>query len=152
MATQPGFANKVRGSLCFQSVLGFCFNKGVRGGPRVLLNLAGLVVGLYLFVKLLPSHMTEGALQAIPLPKTAWSSLGLPGNSGLAGPRIVVFGELDIGTPVGANQEREDSKTWTEALCVRVSGLVFAMSLPLPVRQRQPSCETSCSSTHRRSP
>lgn len=125
MGTQAGFADTIRSSLCFQVVLGFFFNKGVRGGPRVLLNLAGLLVGLFIFVKLLPSRMTENALHAIPMPTTVWS--GLSGaNSGPDGLRIVVFGELDIATPVSANQEDDGAKSWTEMLCDQVSGFLSA--------------------------
>lgn len=121
MASQAGLADRVRSTMCFQSLLGFFFNKGVRGGPRVLLNLAGVLVALILFVKLLPQRMTEGALQS--LPQSVWPSTITPqveqGTPG--GLRIVVFGEIDIGTPVGADAEMPDAMTWTQALCDQVS-------------------------------
>lgn len=120
MGTQTGFGDALRSSVCFQALLGFFFNKGVRGGPRVLLNLAAVLVGLFIFVKLLPASMTESALHSIPIPQTVWSGLSL-GNNRPGGLRIVVFGELDIGTPVGANPEDEDPKSWTEMLCDQVS-------------------------------
>lgn len=120
MATPSGFAEGLRSNMCFQAVLGFFFNKGVRGGPRILLNLAAVLVGLFIFLKLLPTRMTESALQRIPLPKTVWSGLTNGGNRP-GGLRIVVFGELDVGTPVGANPEDEDPKSWTEMLCDQVS-------------------------------
>lgn len=120
MASKSDFAETLQSNTCFQSVLGFFFNKGVRGGPRVLLNLAAVLVGLFIFLKLLPARMTESALQRIPRPETVWS--GLSGGAGQSGGlRIVVFGELDIGTPVGANPEDEDPKSWTEMLCDQVS-------------------------------
>lgn len=126
MATQPGFMHSVRSSMCFQSLLGFFFNKGVRGGPRVLLNLAAVLFALFIFVRLLPERMTESALQSIPMPQSIWSSLGAEsGNSLHGGLRIVVFGEIDIGTPVGADEEVQGSKTWTEALCDQVSVTVL---------------------------
>lgn len=120
MATQAGLGDTVRSSMCFQAVLGFFFNKGVRGGPRVLLNLAAVLVGLIIVLRLLPSRMTESALDAIPMSQTVWSGLGM-GKSRPGGLRIVVFGELDIGTPVGADQEEEHAKSWTEVLCDQVS-------------------------------
>lgn len=122
MAAQSGFADANRSSLCFSYVLGFFFNKGVRGGPRVLMNLAGVLVVLIIFVKLLPSNMTESALQVIPLPTKIWSGSSHQQYTVPAGLRIVVFGELDIGTPVGGSQETEGSRSWTEALCDQVSG------------------------------
>lgn len=129
MASQSGLVDRVRSSMCFQSVLGFFFNKGVRGGPRVLLNLAGVLVALIIFVKLLPQRMTESALQSIP--QSVWPSLGSQGDDGTPGGlRIVVFGEIDIGTPVGADEETKDPKTWTQALCDQVSPCIVA-SKPL---------------------
>lgn len=120
MASKSDFAETLQSNTCFQSVLGFFFNKGVRGGPRVLLNLAAVLVGLFIFLKLLPARMTESALQRFPRPETVWS--GLSGGAGKSGGlRVVVFGELDIGTPVGANPEDEDPKSWTEMLCDQVS-------------------------------
>lgn len=120
MASKSDFAETLQKNTCFQAVLGFFFNKGVRGGPRVLLNLAAVLVGLFIFLKLLPARMTESALQTIPIPESVWS--GLSGGAGRSGGlRIVVFGELDIGTPVGANPEDEDPKSWTEMLCDQVS-------------------------------
>lgn len=173
MATQSGLADRVRNSMCFQSLLGFFFNKGVRGGPRVLLNLAGVLVALIIFVKLLPQRMAESALQSIP--QGVWPSLGSPGNDGTpVGLRIVVFGEIDIGTPVGADEEMIGSKTWTQALCDQVSPRVVASeppggppwdikpNFPLPrslhatttfpwcrlrMRLRGPSAPTSCTLT-----
>lgn len=143
MAAQPGFAgaNRSASSVCFSSLLGFVFNKGVRGGPRVLMNLAGVLVGLIIFVKLLPSNMTsnmtESALQVMPIPNKAWSGMSQQQQYIVPdGLRIVVFGELDVGTPVGGSQEKEGSKTWTEALCDQVS-------CGLPPRRRVP-CPTYC--------
>lgn len=127
MAMQPGIVDRARGSVCFQSILGFFFNKGVRGGPRVLLYLAGLLVGLIVFVKLLPQSMTESAL--LSMPQTIWSSSngnGVDDNRPDGGLRIVVFGEIDVGTPVGMNEEVEGSKSWTQALCDQVSCLVLS--------------------------
>lgn len=121
MAAQSGFADTNRGSLCFASLLGFFFNKGVRSGPRLLLNLAGVLVGLIILVKLLSLNMSESALQMIPISTKAWSSIVPQLFTASAGLRIVVFGELDIGTPVGGSQELDGSKTWTEALCDQVS-------------------------------
>lgn len=120
MAARPDLTDRARDSVCFQSLLGFFFNKGVRGGPRVLLYLASLLVGLFVFVKLLPQSMTEGALQSIP--QSIWSSQSSEGGKGSdGGLRIVVFGEIDIGTPVGANEEVQGSKSWTQALCDEAS-------------------------------
>lgn len=120
-----GLAERARSSMCFQSLLGFFFNKGIRGGPRVLLNLAAVLFAVFIFVKLLPQHMTESAFSSIPI---SWSSLSGQKDDGSVpgGLRIVVFGELDIGTPVGADPEGKDAQTWTQALCEHVSlqGLV----------------------------
>lgn len=118
MASQSGIVDSVRSSLCFQSLLGFFFNKGVRGGPKVLLNLAGVLLALIIFVKLLPQHMTESALSS--LPQSVWSSVGSQDDSVAGGLRIVVFGENDIGTPVGMQPEYEDAQSWTQALCEEV--------------------------------
>lgn len=119
MGSKSGIVDTVRDSMCFQTVLGFFFNKGVRGGPRVLMNLAGVLLALIIFVKLLPQHMAESALQSIP--QSVWSSLGTQSDGSVPGGlRIVVFGENDVGTPVGMTQEMENSKSWTEALCDKV--------------------------------
>lgn len=119
-STKSDFAETLQNNTCLSAVLGFFFNKGVRGGPRVLLNLAAVLVGLFIFIKLLPARMTDSALQRIPIPETVWSGLSAgAGRSG--GLRIVVFGELDIGTPVGADPEDDDPKSWTEMLCDQVS-------------------------------
>lgn len=125
-----GLAAAARSSLCFQSLLGFFFNKGVRGGPRVLLNLAGLLLALIVFVKLLPHHLTESALSV--LPQSVWPSLGSSPSYDTApgGLRIVVFGENDIGTPVGMQPESDGAQSWTQALCDEVC--VFP--LPSPAR------------------
>lgn len=133
MATQAGLTDAVRNSVCFQSLLGFFFNKGVRGGPRVLLNLAAVLFALFIFVRLLPQRMTDSALQSIPIPQSIWSSLGGGSDNSLhGGLRIVVFGEIDIGTPVGADEEVKGSKTWTEALCDQVSVTVMLPNATLP--------------------
>lgn len=119
MASQSGFVDTIRSSLCFQSLLGFFFNKGVRGGPRVLLNLAGILLALIIFVKLLPQSMTESALSSIP--KGVWPSIASQTDDSVPGGlRIVVFGENDIGTPVGIQPETETSRSWTQALCDEV--------------------------------
>lgn len=119
MASQSGLLDSVRSNLCFQSLLGFFFNKGVRGGPRVLFNLAGVLFALIIFVKLLPQHMTESALSAIP--QSVWSSIGSQTDDSVPGGlRIVVFGENDIGTPVGIQPESKDAQSWTQALCEEV--------------------------------
>lgn len=131
MATPSGFADSLKSNMCFQAVLGFFFNKGVRGGPRVLLNLAAVLVGLFIFLKLLPTRMTENALQRIPLPKTVWSGLS-NGESRPGGLRIVVFGELDIGTPVGANPEDDDPKSWTEMICEQFECDTYITMVPTP--------------------
>lgn len=132
MATQSGFADGFRSSTCFQLLLGFFFNKGVRGGPRVLLNLAAVLMALIIIVKLLPTHMTQTALQSIPLPQSVWSSI-IDGNDNSVpgGLRIVVFGEIDIGTPVAPDDEMEESKTWTEALCDQVMNISAALAVRL---------------------
>ncbi|PSR76975.1 hypothetical protein BD289DRAFT_486676 [Coniella lustricola] len=110
-----------RSSACFQSLMGFFFNKGVRGGPRILLNLAAVIFGLFVFVKLLPQRVTQNALNSIPI---SWSPLSdyneandASDGSVSGGLRIVVFGELDVGTPVGVDLESENAQSWTQALC-----------------------------------
>lgn len=125
MAQQPGLMERLLDSMCLHSLLGFVFNKGVRRGPRVLLNLAAVLMALIIVVKLLPSHMTQTALQSIPIPQSVWSSLTNGNDDSVPGGlRIVVFGEIDIGTPVAPDDEMAESKTWTEALCEKVRSLV----------------------------
>lgn len=128
MAQQESSGNRLRDAACVQSLLGFFFNKGVRGGPKIFLNLAAVLLGLLLVIKLMPSRLSDSALNSIPhdlwtgeveevLETDTGEDGSIPG-----GLRIVVFGENDIATPIGSDQEVEDSKSWTEALCVQVSG------------------------------
>jgi hypothetical protein len=129
MAQQEGSWNLLRDTPCVQSLLGFFFNKGVRGGPRIFLNLAGLLFALFLVIKLMPERLSESALNSIP--HDLWKGESeqvlqtddADGDDGSmpGGLRIVVFGENDIGTPIGVDQEVEGSKSWTEALCDQVS-------------------------------
>lgn len=127
MAQQEGSGQRLRNTPCIQSLLGFFFNKGVRGGPKIFLNLAAVLLGLLLVIKLMPQRLSDSALNSIPhdlwtgeAEETLQTEVGdddsIPG-----GLRIVVFGENDIGTPIGENLEFEGSKSWTEALCVQVS-------------------------------
>lgn len=123
MSSQGGFVERLRNAPFFNSLMGFFFNKGVRGGPRILLNLASVLLVLLLIAKLMPSRVAEGALTAIPY--DLWSGIGkgsaaTDDGSVPGGLRIVVFGENDIGTPVGENEEVEGSKSWTQALCAQV--------------------------------
>lgn len=115
-------AQSAQSSACFQSLIGFFFNKGVRGGPRILLNLAAVLFGLFVFVKLLPQRVTQNALSSIPI---SWAPISDDYESNEAsapgGLRIVVFGELDVGTPVSFNQETQNAQSWTQALCDKVS-------------------------------
>lgn len=127
MAQQESSGQRLRDTPCIQSVLGFFFNKGVRGGPKIFLNLAAVLLGLLLVIKLMPQRLSDSALNSIP--HDLWTGEAeetLPtedveDDSIAGGLRIVVFGENDIGTPVGENLEVEGSKSWTEALCVQVS-------------------------------
>lgn len=127
MAQQESSGQRLRNTPCIQSLLGFFFNKGVRGGPKIFLNLAAVLLGLLLVIKLMPQRLSDSALNSIPhdlwtgeAEETLQTEVGdddsIPG-----GLRIVVFGENDIGTPIGENLEFEGSKSWTEALCVQVS-------------------------------
>lgn len=127
MAQQESSGQRLRDTPCIQSVLGFFFNKGVRGGPKIFLNLAAVLLGLLLVIKLMPQRLSDSALNSIP--HDLWTGEAqetLPtedveDDSIAGGLRIVVFGENDIGTPIGQNLEVEGSKSWTEALCVQVS-------------------------------
>lgn len=122
MSSQAGFLDRLRDVPCFSALMGFFFNKGVRGGPRILLNLASVLLILLLIAKLMPSRVAEGALGAIP--HDLWSGISgshtADDDSVAGGLRIVVFGENDIGTPVGQNEEVAGSKSWTQALCDQV--------------------------------
>lgn len=131
MSSQAGCLDRLRDAPFFSSLMGFFFNKGVRGGPRILLNLASVLLVLLLIFKLMPDRVAESALGAIP--HDLWS--GISGSASSAaddgsvagGLRIVVFGENDIGTPVGLNQEVEGSKSWTQALCAQVGSHMRAL-------------------------
>lgn len=122
MSSQTSFVDRLRDVPFFNSLMGFFFNKGVRGGPRILLNLASVLLVLLLIAKLMPSRVAESALGSIP--HDLWS--GISGGSGAddgsvsGGLRIVVFGENDIGTPAGQDEEVEGAMSWTRALCVQV--------------------------------
>lgn len=130
MAQQESPGNRLRDTPCIQSLLGFFFNKGVRGGPKIFLNLAAVLLGLLLVIKLMPQRLSDSALNSIP--HDLWTGEaqetlqtddgGAEDGSIPGGLRIVVFGENDIGTPIGQDEEVEGSKSWTEALCVQVSG------------------------------
>lgn len=121
MSSQGGFLERIRDAPCFGALMGFFFNKGVRSGPRIFLNLASVLLVLLVIAKLMPSRVAESALGSIP--HDLWS--GISGGSHddgsvPGGLRIVVFGENDVGTPVGQNMEVEGSKSWTQALCAEV--------------------------------
>ncbi|KAK7747903.1 hypothetical protein SLS53_001155 [Cytospora paraplurivora] len=135
MPSQGGFVERLRNAPFFNSLMGFFFNKGVRSGPRILLNLASVLLVLLLVVKLMPSRVAEGALNAIPY--DLWSGIGkgsadTDDGSVPGGLRIVVFGENDIGTPVGENEEVEGSKSWTQALCAQLECTNHVSMVPLP--------------------
>lgn len=128
MAQQESSGNRLRDTPCVQSLLGFFFNKGVRGGPKIFLNLAAVLLGLLLVIKLMPQRLSDGALNSIPhdlwtgqAEETLQLDDGVEDDSIPGGLRIVVFGENDIGTPIGLDEEVEGSMSWTEALCVEVS-------------------------------
>ncbi|KUI61791.1 hypothetical protein VP1G_08958 [Cytospora mali] len=122
MPSQGSFMERLRDTSCFNSLMGFFFNKGVRGGPRILLNLASVLLVLLVIAKLMPSRVAESALGSIP--HDLWSGIsgGSTADDGSVpgGLRIVVFGENDLGTPVGRNEEVEGSKSWTQALCAQL--------------------------------
>lgn len=129
MAQQESSGNRLRDTPCVQSLLGFFFNKGVRGGPKIFLNLAGVLFALLLVIKLMPQRLSDSALNSMP--HDLWkgepeemvqTESGDNDDSIPGGLRIVVFGENDIGTPIGVDQEFEGSKSWTEALCDQVRG------------------------------
>lgn len=129
MAQQESSGNRLRDTPCVQSLLGFFFNKGVRGGPKIFLNLAGVLFALLLVIKLMPQRLSDSALNSMPhdlwkgeQEETLQADSGDNDDSMPGGLRIVVFGENDIGTPIGVDQEVEGSKSWTEALCDQVSG------------------------------
>lgn len=129
MAQQESSGNRLRDTPCIQSLLGFFFNKGVRGGPKIFLNLAAVLLGLLLVIKLMPQRLSDSALNSIPhdlwtgeAEETLQTDYGVDDDSIPGGLRIVVFGENDIGTPIGLDEEVEGAKSWTEALCVQVSG------------------------------
>lgn len=121
MFPQGGFLERIRDAPCFSSLMGFFFNKGVRGGPKIFLNLACVLLVLLVVTRLMPSRVTESALGSIP--HDLWSGIsgGKKDDGSVSGGlRIVVFGENDVGTPVGENAEVAGSKSWTEALCSQV--------------------------------
>ncbi|KAL2293383.1 hypothetical protein FJTKL_05304 [Diaporthe vaccinii] len=138
MALQEGSGQHLRNTPCIQSLLGFFFNKGVRGGPKIFLNLAAVLLGLLLVIKLMPQRLSDSALNSIPhdlwtgeAQETLQAEVGdddsIPG-----GLRIVVFGENDVGTPIGENQEFEGSRSWTEALCVQLECSKHISMAPSP--------------------
>lgn len=136
MAQHESCGQRLRDTPCIQSLLGFFFNKGVRGGPKIFLNLAAVLLGLLLVIKLMPQRLSDSALNSIPhdlwtgeVQETLQTGVG-DDDSMPGGLRIVVFGENDIGTPIGQDQEFEGSKSWTEALCVQVSdhGLLLTIT------------------------
>lgn len=121
MSSQGGFLDRIKDAPCFGSLMGFFFNKGVRGGPKIFLNLAAVLLVLLVVAKLMPSRVADSALGSIP--HDLWSGISGGGHddgSVPGGLRIVVFGENDVGTPVGQNMEVEGSKSWTQALCAQV--------------------------------
>lgn len=124
MVQQDSSAQRLRDTPCIQSLLGFFFNKGVRGGPKIFLNLAAVLFALLLVIKLMPQRMSDSALNSIP--HDLWTGeaeeVVEEDESTPGGLRLVVFGENDIGTPIGQDEEFEGSKSWTEALCAQVSG------------------------------
>lgn len=138
MAQQEGSGQRLRNTPCIQSLLGFFFNKGVRGGPKIFLNLAAVLLGLLLVIKLMPQRLSDSALNSIPhdlwtgeAQETLQAEVG--GDDSIPGGlRIVVFGENDVGTPIGENQEFEGSRSWTEALCVQVSDHDLLLTITIP--------------------
>ncbi|ROV87662.1 hypothetical protein VSDG_09646 [Cytospora chrysosperma] len=122
MSSPVGVLDRIRDAPCFGSLMGFFFNKGVRSGPKIFLNLASVLLVVFVVAKLMPSRVAESALGSIP--HDLWSGINGGSNddgSVPGGLRIVVFGENDIGTPVGQNVEAEGSKSWTQALCAQTS-------------------------------
>ncbi|POS71778.1 hypothetical protein DHEL01_v209832 [Diaporthe helianthi] len=141
MAQQDSSGKRLRDTPCVQSLLGFFFNKGVRGGPKIFLNMAAVLFALLLVIKILPQRLSDSALNSMhmhhnlwkgeheePLQKTGTGDDG----SRPGGLRIVVFGENDIGTPIGVDQEVEGSKSWTEALCDQLACSKHISMAPSP--------------------
>ncbi|KAJ0125300.1 hypothetical protein J7T55_006645 [Diaporthe amygdali] len=135
MAQQDSSGQRLRDTPCIQSLLGFFFNKGVRGGPKIFLNLAATLFALLLVIKLMPQRMSDSALNSIP--HDLWTGVAeeVPledDDSTPGGLRIVVFGENDIGTPIGEDEEFEGAKSWTEALCAQLQCSKHVSMTPSP--------------------
>ncbi|KAL1850366.1 hypothetical protein Daus18300_012961 [Diaporthe australafricana] len=134
MAQQESSGQRLRDTPCIQSLLGFFFNKGVRGGPKIFLNLAAVLFALLLVIKLMPQRMSDSALNSIPhdlwtgeAEEIAEDDESIPG-----GLRLVVFGENDIGTPIGQDEEFDGAKSWTEALCAQLECSKHISMAPSP--------------------
>ncbi|KAI3390532.1 hypothetical protein diail_9270, partial [Diaporthe ilicicola] len=131
MAQQDGPGSRLRSTPCIQSLLGFFFNKGVRGGPKIFLNLAAVLFALLLVIKLMQQRLSDGALNSIP--HDLWNGVSKEeDDSTPGGLRLVVFGENELGTPVGQDEEVEGSVTWTEAVCAQLECSKHISMAPSP--------------------
>ncbi|EOO00331.1 hypothetical protein UCRPA7_4249 [Phaeoacremonium minimum UCRPA7] len=107
------------------TILAFFSNRVLRGGPKILLNLATCLVALIIITKLLPSRMTDIAFG--PTYGSIWHDDSKTGKGPSekqdvgGGLRIVVFGESDIATPSLTGSEMDgELLTWTESLCAEL--------------------------------
>lgn len=108
------------------TILAFFSNRVLRGGPKILLNLATCLVALIIITKMLPSRMTDIAFG--PTYGGIWhddaktdKAAGEKEEEVGGGLRIVVFGQSDIATPaLTAGEEEGSILSWTEVLCAEV--------------------------------
>ncbi|KAI1873719.1 uncharacterized protein JN550_002988 [Neoarthrinium moseri] len=106
--------------LGLKTLFAFFSAKAIRGGPRLLPQLAICVVILIILTRLLPNHFTDIAFGSNYTKMLKWRPSADKHEDGSApgGLRIVVFGGGDIASPnkMPGNPELPD-QSWTEILC-----------------------------------
>ncbi|ORY63935.1 uncharacterized protein BCR38DRAFT_343419 [Pseudomassariella vexata] len=101
-----------------KALLAFFSAKAVRGGPRLLPQLAICVVVLFVLTRLMPTHLSDVAFGTNYTTILKWKPKGGDDGSVGGGLRIVVFGGGDIATPNKTPEKAVGHDvSWTEVLC-----------------------------------
>jgi hypothetical protein len=110
--------------LGLKTFLAFFSVKAIRGGPRLLPQIAICIVILITLTRLMPSRLFDIAFGSSYTKILKWRPSGYADDDGSVGGglRVVVFGGGDIATPIKAlgTGDVDPRNSWTEVLCQEV--------------------------------
>jgi hypothetical protein len=117
--------------LTLRTVLVFFSARALRGGPRLLVQIAVTAVLLGLLARLLPEPVSDIAFGTSYSNLWRWPFAQIGGEEdGGGGLRIVVFGSSDVASPsvvrqLEGNEDTATGKSWMEYLCEEVTFLAL---------------------------